>query len=434
MTKPVPTSYLEDIVQDSHRRTMALVSGLDPDQLMGPKRRIVNPLLWEIGHVAWFHEKFILRDLYGQPAFHPPGDEIYDSIAIPHEVRWELPLLPLDDTLAFIDDVRTRCLERLGSGMASEQDSYIYQFAVFHQDMHNEAYCYTRQTLGYPTPDFGPVPETDSGGPCPGDTAVPGGTWQIGANEDDAFVFDNEKWAHPVAVEPFRIAKAPVSNADFRDFVDSGGYETQRFWDDDGWDWRCSKDARHPVYWQPTGEGDWCIRRFDRIEELAPHEPVIHVNWYEANAFCRWAGRRLPSEIEWEAAALGEATADGAALSEAKRLYPWGDAPGDTTHANLDGTALGPVDTGALPAGDSAFGCRQMLGNVWEWTSSTFGPFPGFAPDAYKEYSEPVFYETKVLRGGGWATRRRMVNGRHRNFFTPDRRDVIAGFRTCAVD
>ena len=157
------------------------------------------------------------------------------------------------------------------------------------------------------------------------------------------------------------------------------------------------------------------------------------MNWYEATAFCRWAKRRLPTEIEWETAALGQPSTDRTRLSEKKRDTPWRDAPGNCVHSNLDGGALGVIDVAAFPLSDSAFGCRQMLGNVWEWTSTEFGPYPDFTPDAYKDYSQPVFHETKVLRGGAWATRSRMVTGRYRNFFTPDRRDVLAGFRTCVL-
>lgn len=433
MTQPVAASYLVEIMQDAHARTMELVDGLDAEQLMGPKLQIVNPLRWEIGHVAWFHEKFILRDLHGQAPHHPPSDEIYDSIEIPHEVRWDLPLLTMEDTLAYIENVLDRCLSRLGSGTASEADSYMYQFATFHEDMHTEAYTYTRQTLSYPEPGFANARRPEPVGPLPGDASVPGGSFEIGSREDEAIVFDNEKWAHQVALDEFKIAKAPVTNSEYRDFVDAGGYDAREFWCEDGWDWRREHKAEHPVYWQRTGEGDWAMRRFDAIEDLPPHNPIIHVNWYEANAYCRWAKRRLPREAEWEAAALGEPSANGSTLAGTKRANPWGDAPRDAAHANLDGRALGVIDVGALPDSDSAFGCRQMLGNVWEWTSDIFGPFDGFSPDAYKDYSQPVFYETKVLRGGAWATRSRMVTGRYRNFFTPDRRDVMAGFRTCTL-
>ena len=301
--------------------------------------------------------------------------------------------------------------------------------------MHTEAYTYSRQTLGYPEPTFAnaKIPDDVETGPHPGDAPIPGGTFMLGSTKNESILFDNEKWIHPVPVKPFEIAKAPVTNAEFQYFVDTKGYENPEFWDEDGWDWRKRENARHPVYWQPTGEGDWAVKRFDTIEDLAPHQPIIHVNWYEATAFCRWAKRRLPTEIEWETAALGQPSTDRTRLSEKKRDTPWCDAPGNCVHANLDGGALGVIDVAAFPLSDSAFGCRQMLGNVWEWTSTEFGPYPDFTPDAYKDYSQPVFYETKVLRGGAWATRSRMVTGRYRNFFTPDRRDVLAGFRTCVL-
>ena len=179
-------------------------------------------------------------------------------------------------------------------------------------------------------------------------------------------------------------------------------------------------------------DGGWVERRFDRFEPLRPHRPVIHVSWYEADAWCRWAGRRLPSEAEWEfAAATGPSEASG--LSAHKRRYPWGDHAASPELANLDGSLLGTADVAAFSTGDSAWGCRQMVGNVWEWTASAFAPFPGFSPDAYEDYSAPWFGSRKVLRGGAWATRGRMIANTYRNFFTPDRRDVLAGFRTCAL-
>jgi iron(II)-dependent oxidoreductase len=162
--------------------------------------------------------------------------------------------------------------------------------------------------------------------------------------------------------------------------------------------------------------------------------PTIHVNWYEADAYCRWAGRRLPSEAEWEAAATAEPTPDGSMLAGRKRRYPWGDDAPSPLRANLDWRAGGCLPVHALPHGDSAFGCRQMIGNVWEWTSNDFLPYPGFEPGPYKEYSAPWFGTHKVLRGGCWATRASLIRANYRNFYTPDRRDVWAGFRTCALE
>lgn len=429
MTQRVSADHLAAIMDDAHRRTLALTVDLDEDQWIGPCLPIVNPPRWEIGHVAWFYERFILRDLHGCAPILSQGDELYDSVTVPQEGRWDLPLLGTDEVLRYAETVRQRCLERLGRGLASERDSFIYQFATFHEDMHTEAYVYSRQTLGCPAPRLHrrPSPRVPGGG-CPGDAAIPGGTFRLGAERDAPFLYDNEKWAHPVTVRPFSIAKAPVTNAAFSEFVNAGGYRKRDYWDEAGWNWREQTAATHPVYWIPDPAHGFLMRCFDKILPLRPDQPVVHVNWFEANAYCTWAGRRLPTEIEWETAALGEP--DGERLAPAKRTYPWGEALPGPRRSNLDGFELGCIDVGALPDGDSAFGCRQMLGNVWEWTADTFAPFPGFRPDAYRDYSEAGFHETRVLRGGAWATRGRLLSGRYRNFFGPERRDVIAGFRT----
>jgi iron(II)-dependent oxidoreductase len=427
MTHPVPTSYLKEIMHDAKARTLELVHGLDAEQLIGPKLDTVNPLQWEIGHVAWFHEYFILRRRYARQEILAAGDSIYDSIAIHHHTRWDLPLLGIEQTLKYIDDVHNTLVERLGDGMASEQDSYLYQFTVFHQDMHNEAYTYTRQTLGYPQPAFAnAVPETKETGPFPGDAQIPGGEFSIGSPVDAPFIFDNEKWAHPVMVAPFQMARAAVTNAEYAAFVDDSGYQSERFWDSEGWQWRTENDAQHPIYWRPDGHRKWGLRRFDSVIDLPPNQPVIHVNWYEARAYCHWAKRRLPTEAEWEFVA----TADDAG---GKRTYPWGEAAPDQSRANLDGRALGTIDVAARPEGDSLHGCRQLIGNIWEWIDTVFEPFPGFSPDEYKEYSAPLFGQTRVLRGGAWPTRGRMIDSTYRNFYGPERRDVLAGFRTCAL-
>ncbi len=434
MTAPVTKDYLLDILEDAHSRTLELLDGLDQNQLIGPRLPVVNPLLWEIGHVAWFTEQFILRKLHGHAPIRPELDDIYDSIAIEHSVRWDLPLLQLNECLAYIDEIKNKIFDRLDEGEADEADSFIYQFATFHQDMHNEAYSYSRQTLAYPAPKFSAAQEagiTEVGtGPFPGDAEIPGGIFRLGSERNAPFLFDNEKWAHDVTVYPFQIARAPVTNLEFAAFVADDGYNRRELWPDVAWGNLSTSGQKHPIYWVPDGPGKWLLKRFDQIIDLPPHEPVVHVNWYEAMAYCEWAGRRLPTEIEWETAAASEP--DGNTISSLKRPYPWGHQRDSMGKANLDGRSDSCVDVAAYPDGDSAWGCRQMLGNVWEWTSSTFEPYPGFLADAYRDYSEPVFYTRKVLRGGSWATRSRMVNNTHRNFFTEERQDVLAGFRTCA--
>jgi iron(II)-dependent oxidoreductase len=436
-------------VRAARGRTFALVADLSDEQLLGPRLPIVNPLLWEIGHIAWFQEKWVLRHAGKHLPIRGDADALYDSAAVPHDVRWELPLPSRAETLHYLREVRDRVLEQIEK--PTDDLRYFVQLSVFHEDMHGEAFLYSRQTLGYPAPPWGAgapsaereaprgscAPRSALGAPAthgdsyPGDVAVPGGSFFVGATDLEPFVFDNEKWAHPERVEPFRIARAAVTQAEFAAFVEEGGYSRRDLWSADGWRWREHADARNPVYWRRVGKG-WERRHFDHWIPLEPHRPVLHVNWYEADAYCRWARRRLPTEAEWEVASAAEPADNGKSFGPRKRRFPWGDDFPTPRHANLDGSALGCIDVGALPEGDSAFGCRQMIGNVWEWTASDFLPYPGFVVDPYKEYSQPWFGTHKVLRGGCWATQARLLRNTWRNFYTPDRRDVWAGFRTCA--
>lgn len=452
-SREITAAELAEWVVDARQRTMELIADLSDEQLMGPLLAIINPLLWEVGHVAWFQEKWVLRHAASQGAIRQDSDALYDSAAVAHDTRWDLPLPSRQETLRYMREVRDRVIERILHETPDPDEQYFVKLSVFHEDMHTEAFTYTRQTLGHPKPRLflsgqatGPrSPGIEQGkaadsqdpvpgsGSLPGDVEVPGGTFVLGATPDEPFVFDNEKWAHPVEIQPFAIARAAVTQAEFAAFVEDGGYGRRQFWSEAGWQWRQSEDAQHPVYWQRASTGGWLRRDFDQWVPLEPHRPVLHVNWYEAEAYCRWAGRRLPTEAEWEAAAAAEPDESGNGLSESKRRFPWGDSPPGPQEANLNWAALGCLDVAALPGGDSAFGCRQMIGNVWEWTSSDFLPYPGFVRDPYKEYSEPWFGDHKVLRGGGWTTRSRLLRNTWRNFYRPNRRDVWAGFRTCAM-
>ena len=425
------SQFLIDSMEDARQRTLALIDGLDADQLMGPKLSIINPLRWEIGHTAYFYEYWILRQHLGLDPLFDGVDTLYDSITIAHDDRWDLPLPGLDDTLAYMREVHNRVRRHVEQDGPDPKRDYLLEYAIYHEDMHTEAFTYTRQTLGYPTPAIGAVDDALLQGRLEGDAQIPGGFFMLGARSQGGFVFDNEKWAHPVEVQPFRISRAAVSNAEYAAFVDDGGYRVSEYWDADGLAWLEASGLRCPRYWR-NGDDGWEMRRFNHWEKLPPDAAVIHVCWHEARAFCRWAERRLPTELEWEVAAAGEPGAsDG--LSDEKRHYPWGDRKPASHLANLDGSALGTISVGALPESDSAFGCRQMIGNVWEWTEDTFGPYPGFTPDMYADYSQPLFGKTKVLRGGAWTTRGRMIRNTWRTYYGPERNDVFAGFRTCAV-
>ncbi|HTE18372.1 MAG TPA: DinB family protein, partial [Armatimonadota bacterium] len=221
-TTPSLAARLPEAIADARARTLALVADLSDEQLMGPRLPILNPLKWEIAHVAWFQEKWVLRR-EGQPSVRADADALYDSMAVPHDVRWDLPLPSRHDTIAYVEQVRDRVLRSLEGGAPSADALYFTLLALFHEDMHAEAFTYARQTLGYPAPRTSMAPTGSAegeGGPLPGDAAVPGGTLLLGAAPEDGFVFDNEKWAHPVEVAPFSIARAPVTQAEFAEFVD----------------------------------------------------------------------------------------------------------------------------------------------------------------------------------------------------------------------
>ena len=417
-------------IREARARTLECIAGLSDAQLRPPLMSIVNPFVWEAGHVAFFQELFVLRALDCAQPLIANADALFDSTTIAHNDRWELPLPSLARVQDYLRRVAELTVARLRQG-ASRDDLYRNWLAVAHEDMHAEAFTYMRQTLAYPAPSFDlPRVNPRNEGPLPGDASVPGGLLRLGADPGDGFVLDNEQWAHEVTVPPFRIAKAPVTQAEFAAFVDDGGYARRELWRPAGWEWREYAKAAHPLYWRKSGNG-WQRRHFDQWRDLEPHRPVVHLCWHEAEAWCRWAGRRLPTEAEWEMAAACEPAAGG--VAPRKRHFPWGDTAPTAAHVNMDWHAMDTVDVAALAPGDSAFGCRQMIGNVWEWTSSTFLPFPGFEIGPYREYSEPLFWTRKVLRGGCWASRSRMLRNTWRNFFTPNRRDVFAGFRTCAL-
>ena len=454
-------ALLRSALREARETTLALTADLSDQQMIGPRLSIVNPLLWEIGHVAFFQEYWVLRHFRRHPPLLSNGEALYDSARVAHETRWDLLLPSRAETLQYMQRVlagateppETRPAEAGAPGRYDE--AYFLQLALLHECMHAEAITYTRQTLEYPAPRIAAGGPDSPGAVTPfgtgdidrswqdlGDVEVPGGRFFLGSAPDAHFVFDNEQWAHPVAVKPFSIARTAVTNAQFAAFVEDGGYTSPKFWSEAGWHWREQVNATHPVYWEPLAAGKWLRRNFDQMVPLEEYHPVLHVNWYEAEAYCGWAGRRLPSEAEWELAAsagLGETTLDqpgsvgGNPVTGYKRQYPWGDGAPGPDLANLDWRATGCIDVRALPAGDSAFGCRQMIGNVWEWTATDFKSYPGFEPGPYKEYSEPWFIGHKVLRGGCWATRSLLIHNTYRNFYQPGRRDVWAGFRTCAL-
>jgi iron(II)-dependent oxidoreductase len=416
---------------DSRAVELSLFENLTDAQLLGQRSHFLEPPIWELGHVGWFQELWLLRHLDGRSTLLRGSDGIYDSFNVPYTQRWEHDFPSRSETRDYIAKVLRRSIGRLESRAPTPEETYFYTLATQHEDMHAENLTLISQTLGYAYPgylrEFETGTQTVDPSYRPRDVTVPGGTFSIGATRDEPFLSDNEKWAHPVEVRPFAIASTPVTNAEFQAFVDDGGYRRRRLWSHRGWEWRRREGADHPIFWIRGDDGRWHERRFDSIVALGPWHPVVHVNWYEAEAYCRWAGRRLPIEAEWEMAATLEPS------SGPKRRFAWGDEAPTPARANLDFRAGGTIDVRALPAGDSPVGCRQMIGNVWEWVDDTFAAHPGFVCDPYREYSEPYFGKKKVLRGGCWTTRSRLIRSTWRNFYMRHRRNIFAGLRTVAL-
>lgn len=429
-----PTFEFDPDVDDLRNRVRTVLNwtidcgqGLSADRLIGPYSPRLNPFLWEITHSLWFIENWTLREFYDEEPYFKGKDETYNSVRVRHGKRWAKNLKPFDDVQAFADNLRERLNKRLNQSPARDF-LYALTYALLHSDMHTEALSYMRQTRGLPAPPFSGQQSASSVNLEEDDVEIPGGEFRLGALQSNTFAFDNEKWAHTVPLDPFEISRTPTTQSQFRDFVEADGYRNREFWSDDGWEWLQSVNRNHPIYWRKCGDDQWERRRFDEWVPLDPNHPMIYVNYYEARAYCEWAGRRLPTEAEWELAASGWSSGD----PETKRTYPWGETKPDQQRANLDLDYGGTVDVSAFPESDSPFGCRQMIGNCWEWTSSVFEPFSGFEPDFYRQYSQPWFGSRRVLRGGSWMTRSSLIRNGYRNFFTPNRNDIPAGFRTCA--
>ena len=417
----------------ARRRLLDLVARVPAGVLAAQHSPLMSPPVWDVAHVANYEEQWLLRAL-GEPGLTgPETDRLYDAFRNPRPTRAELPLLGVDEAFGYAEQVRGRVIRRL---RAIDDEAvarigplldggFVYGMVAQHEQQHIETLVATLQLVTSTALDPLPceLPSSNRAG-LPPEVLIPSGPFDMGS--DEAWAYDNERPRHAVNVPAFLIDRFPVTNGEFLDFIEDGGYANRAGWAEAGWAFREAEQLEHPLFWRRSG-ARWERRRFGTWEPLPLQEPVCHVCWYEADAYARWAGRRLPTEAEWEKAAA--ATVDGTV-----RRYPWGDAPPDGTRANLWPVGGQPAPAGAFPAGASAWGVEQLLGDVWEWTASDFGPYPGFRPFPYPEYSAVFFGpEYKVLRGGSWAVASDAIRNTFRNWDYPIRRQIFAGFR-CARD
>ena len=417
---PLAKREVEARLSEARSRTRLLVENVceqDMDRVHTP---LMSPLAWDLGHIAAFEDLWASCRTAGLEPLRPELMDVYDAAESPRAGRGDLPFLRCNEALAYQDQVRERTLAVLEREDGAE---FVWELLIQHEHQHNETMLQTLKLAepGVYSPTRRQLPDGGQGGG--GAVRVEGGSFPLG-DSGERFAYDNERPRHDAETDAFEVDRTPVSNGAYREFVEDGGYGRPELWSERGWEWREREGIERPLYWTEDG-GE---RSFDRVEELDPELPVMHVSFHEAEAFACWRGGRLPTEADWEKAAAWDAAV------ARKHYFPWGEEPATEERANLDQLAFGPAPCGAYPDGASPCGALGMLGDCWEWTASDFVGYPGFRAFPYREYSEVFFgSDYKVLRGGAWATRPSIARATFRNWDYPERRQIFVGFR-CVRD
>jgi len=417
-------------LERARARTALLTDAVDDADLVRQHSPLMSPLVWDLAHVGNQEELWLVRDVGGREPVRRDIDELYDAFKHPRGDRPALPLLGPAEARAYVGQVRDKALDVLDRVRLDEDrpllaDGFAFGMIVQHEQQHDETMLATHQLrTGAPVLTADPPPPARVG--VSGEVLIPGGEFVMGT-DTEAWALDNERPAHTVHMPAYFIDAAPVTNGRYADFIAAGGYDDPRWWSERGWAHRQQAGLTAPQHWRRDGDG-WAATAFGRTERIVPDEPVVHVCFFEAEAYAAWAGRRLPTEAEWEKAARFDPA------SGRSRRFPWGDGDPEPRHANLGQRHLAPAPVGAYPDGASPLGVHQLIGDVWEWTSSGFHPYPGFAVFPYEEYSQVFFGgDYRVLRGGSFGTDRAACRGTFRNWDHPVRRQIFSGFR-CARD
>ena len=414
---------------EARTRTLALVDPVSDDDLHRVHSPLMSPLVWDLGHIAACEDLWLCQRAGGLAPLRPDLAQVYDAAETPRADRGDIPYLRRDAALRFMQEVRARALAVLDEVDLSERGDrlnahgFVWDMVVQHEHQHNETMLQALQLArrGAYSPER-PPPAGRARTADADMVRIPAGEFPMG-DPGEGFAYDNERPVHRVELAEYLIDRTPVTNGSYLAFVEDGGYRRADVWTADGWAWREREQAERPLYWTADG---W-ERRFDVLAPIDPDTPVMHVSWFEADAYARWAGKRLPTEAEWEKAASFDAASGRA------RRYPWGDEPPTSERANLDQLGFGPARVGTL-AGATPSGVEGLLGDCWEWTAGPFTGYPGFEAFPYREYSEVFFGEGyRVLRGGSWATRPSVAHNTVRNWDLPQRRQIFSGFR-CAAD
>jgi gamma-glutamyl hercynylcysteine S-oxide synthase len=412
-------------LERSRTRTAALTDAVDDADLVAQHSPLMSPLVWDLAHVGNQEELWLVRDVGGREPVRRDIDELYDAFQHTRSSRPALPLLGPAEARAYVRTVREKVFDLLDrvpfEGRRLTTDGFAFGMIVQHEQQHDETMLATHQLrVGPPVLTADPPPPARTA--VTGEVLVPGGPFTMGTSIEP-WALDNERPAHEVDVPAFFIDRSPVTNGQYLTFIRAGGYDEPRWWSAEGWRHRNEAGLTAPMHWQRDGD-DWVYTRFGRTEPVHPDEPVVHVCYFEAEAYSAWAGRRLPTEAEWEKAARFDPA------TGRSRRYPWGNEDPGSGHANLGQRHLSPAPAGAYPDGASPLGVHQLIGDVWEWTSSDFGGYPGFTAFPYREYSEVFFGpKYKVLRGGSFGTDPAACRGTFRNWDYPIRRQIFSGLR-----
>ncbi len=409
------------------RARSGVLTDIDEAELITQHSPLMSPLVWDLAHIGSQEELWLVRDVGGREPLRPEIDGLYDAFQHSRSSRVGLPLLTPSEARTYVGEVREKALDALGAsplrGRRLEHDAFAFGMIVQHEQQHDETMLATHQLREGAPLLHAPPPPRPTGPAGPSEVLVPAGEFTRGTSTEP-WALDNERPAHVVDLPAFVIDTYPVTNGQYAEFVDAGGYDDPRYWTDRGWAHVREAGLRAPQFWRRDASGQWWRRRFGVVERVVEDEPVVHVSFHEAQAFARFAGKRLPTEAEWEKAARFDPA------TGRSRRYPWGDDEPTAEHANLDQRHLQPAPVGAYPRGASALGVHQLIGDVWEWCDSGWHPYPGFEMFPYPEYSQVFFGgDYAVLRGGSFGTDASAVRSTFRNWDHPIRRQIFTGIR-----
>ena len=430
LEEPSP-NFLLDSFNETRNTTLHLVKNLERDDFGVQTAVFMSPPKWHIGHVSWLNEIVLSKTQDNYQFFSDELSEYlnsyYNQFGKPHDKskRGVMSRPTVDEILEYFDIITNRVREVISRPLDKET-AYLFTMAIHHESQHQELLVYDLQHLlgdQYRPTKVNQSPVSSNKEKK--SIKVDGGLYNLGYSGKD-YCYDIELPEHKTYLNDYQIDNLLTSNAEYLEFIQDGGYEDYSFWLSDGWDAVKKNEWKAPMYWEKEGD-DWITRDFAGKRKINPDEPVCHVSYYEAAAYCKWANKRLPTEAEWEKAALWNDE------KKIKTIFPWGNEKPTELHANLlESNIWNCSNVGAYENGKSSYGCYQMIGDVWEWTSSEFMGYPGFK-SGFDEYNDKWFTNQKVLRGGSFGTPSRSIRGSYRNFFRLDERWLISGFR-CVKD